>query len=154
MDAGVLAATVAGTVPTIATSAATAAAAAERRRRLEEETMTSYSQKELNEDWEFKILHTAKGAFKNPERLREVLDEESRAGWVLVEKFDNSRIRLKRSPDARRNDLHLGIDPWRSYVGQTSNQREAKIVLLIVGVLLAVVGIGLAVAIAFVGPPG
>ena len=147
MDAGVLAATVAGTVPTIATSAATAAAAAERRRRLEEETMTAYSQKELNENWEFKILHTARGEFKKPERLAEVLDEEAQAGWVLVEKFDNSRIRLKRSPDARQNDQYLGIDPWRSYVGQTSRQRDAKVVAG--GVAVLVLGIFAVFLIAF-----
>jgi len=148
MNAGAIAAT------TVPTGVATAAAEAERRRKWEEEVLTAYSQSELNQDWEFKILHSARGAFKDPQWLREVLDEEARAGWVLVEKFDNSRVRLKRSPDARHNDSHLGVDPWRSYVGPTSNQRDAKIAMLVVGLLLAGVGVFLAVLIRFVGLPG
>ena len=35
--------------------------------------------------------------FRNPAKMRAILDEENRrGGWVLVEKFDNHRIRLKR----------------------------------------------------------
>ena len=116
--------------------------------------MTAYSQKELNENWEFKILRSARGEFKKPERLAEVLDEEARSGWVLVEKFDDNRIRLKRSPDASHNESHLDIDPWRSYVGPTSSQREAKIAMLVVGLLLAAVGAFLADMIAVGRPPG
>ena len=136
-----------GAAPALATGAVTAAADAKRRRNQEEEVLTAYSQKELNENWEFKILHTARGEFKKPERLAEVLDEEAQAGWVLVEKFDNSRIRLKRSPDARQNDQYLGIDPWRSYVGQTSRQRDAKVVAG--GVAVLVLGIFAVFLIAF-----
>ena len=146
MDPGSIAATTA--MSTAATSAATAAAAAaEHRRKWEEEALTAYSQKDLDQDWDFKILHSARGAFKNPERLREVLDEEAQAGWVLVEKFDNSRIRLKRSPDSRRNDFDLSIDPWRSYAGPASNQRDTKIAMLLVCLLAAGVGIFLTVLI-------
>jgi len=45
---------------------AAAAAAAKRRREAEEEHMTPYSPRDLAEDWEFKILRSATGAFKNP----------------------------------------------------------------------------------------
>ncbi len=149
MDPGLIAAT------TMSTGMAAAAAAAEdRRRKMEEVSLTAYNQKELDENWEFKILHTARGAFKDPQRLRAVLDEEAQAGWGLVEKFDNSRVRLKRSPDARRNDLSLGFDPWRSYVGPQNSERNSKFIALIVCLLLAVAGVLLAVLISFVGPPG
>ena len=149
MNPGTIAATTASTQ-----AATAAAAAAERRRKWEEEVLTTYSQNELNQDWEFKILHSARGAFRDPQRLREVLDEEARAGWVLLEKFDNSRIRLKRSPDGRHDDSHLGIDPWRSFVGSASGQRDARTAILIAGLLLAGVAVFLAVLIGFAGPPG
>lgn len=58
--------------------------------------MTGYTGTDLSEGWEFKILRSATGAFRKPNLLRQILDEESRAGWVLVEKFDSQRIRLKR----------------------------------------------------------
>jgi hypothetical protein len=105
-----------------ANTAAAAAARAKRLREEEEQGMTSYEPHDLAEDWEFKILRSMTGAFKNPQKMREVLDEESRAGWVLVEKFDNGRLRLKRPASARQNDQLLSIDPYRTYVGYTETQ--------------------------------
>ena len=78
-------------------SAAAAAAAAERARRQEEEEMTGYQSADLANDWEFKILRSVRGEFKRPDRMRQILSEEAQAGWVLVEKFDNSRLRAKAS---------------------------------------------------------
>ena len=52
-------------------AAAGAAAAMARRKREEEESMTGYSHADLAGDWEFKILRSATGAFRNPERFRE-----------------------------------------------------------------------------------
>ena len=97
-------------------AAAGAAAQAEqlRRQQEEEEEMTPYSQNDLAEDWEFKILRSQYGLFGYPERLKEILAEESQAGWVLVEKFDNQRIRLKRPAEAKRNDHLLDFDPYRT----------------------------------------
>lgn len=119
------------------TTAAAAAADAKRRRNLEEELLTAYSEKTLADDWEFKILRSARGLFKEPERLREVLEEEARAGWIMVEKFDNSRIRLKRPPEARQHNRHLGFDPRRSYIGPSQGQREAKAAILIGVIVLS-----------------
>jgi hypothetical protein len=89
-------------------------AAARRRREREEELMTTYTPKDLAEGWEFKILRSTISGFRRPERLRAVLEEEARAGWTLVEKFDNCRIRLKRPSDARKNDASLDQDPYRT----------------------------------------
>ena len=102
-----------------ATGGAAAAAAAEQLRRREEEEMTSYSPKELAEDWEFKIVRSNTAAFRNPAKLRAVLDQERRGGWVLVEKFDNARIRLKRPAAAKavEQDFADGYDPYRTEVG-------------------------------------
>jgi hypothetical protein len=100
-------------------AAASAAAAAERNRLLaqEEEEMTPYSTTDLAQDWEFKIVRSAMGRFGNPAFLQKVLAEEARAGWVLVEKFDNARIRLKRSSAARERDGKLDFDPYRTEAG-------------------------------------
>ena len=59
-----------------------AAAAAAELQRQEEEEMTSYTPKDLAEDWEFKILRSNFGTFRRPEKLQAVLDEESRGGWT------------------------------------------------------------------------
>ena len=79
--------------------------------------MTSYAPEELASGWEFKIVRSATGAFKQTEFLQRVLEEEKRAGWTMVEKFDNSRVRLKRPASARASDGSAGIDAYRSHVG-------------------------------------
>ena len=114
---------------------AAAAAAAERQRQMrrEEEEMTPYTADDLAQDWEFKILRSATGAFKLPKKMQQALEEESRAGWVLVEKFDNTRIRLKRRAKARERDGNLNFDPYRTFIGPSPN----TIALLIAGVILA-----------------
>ena len=67
---------------------AAAAAAKRRREQREEEEMTGYTPEELASVSEFKILHSATSAFRRPEFLRQVLDEEKEAGWALVEKLE------------------------------------------------------------------
>jgi len=115
--------------------AAAAAAAEQRRMREEEEEMTSYTAGDLSQDWEFKILRSATGGFRNPEFLRRALEEEGRAGWVLVEKFDNSRVRLKRPAKARELDGKLNTDPYRTNVGMS----DVSIALTVVGIALTFV---------------
>jgi hypothetical protein len=115
-------------------SAGAAAAAAIRRQRQEEEEMTPYSDKDLADGWEFKILRSNTGAFRSPASLRKYLEEEGRAGWVLVEKFDNGRLRLKRPASARGADAELDFDPYRTQVGLS----DAGMVFVIVGAILAV----------------
>ena len=69
-------------------------AAQEQRRRdqEEEEEMTRYSTDELDDNWEFKIVRSETGAFRRPEVFQSLLQEESIAGWELVEKLDNRRM--------------------------------------------------------------
>jgi hypothetical protein len=97
-------------------AAAAAAAAAEQQRR-EEEEMTTYTDADLQGDWEFKIVRCNTAAFKNPEVLQQVCEEEARAGWVLLEKFDNQRLRFKRPVSARAGDAALDFDPYRTHYG-------------------------------------
>jgi hypothetical protein len=120
-------------------TAAAAAAERERQRRQEEEEMTPYTSQDLGQDWEFKILRWATGAFKKPEQLRRFLEEEARAGWVLVEKFDDSRLRLKRPAKARDFDGKLDVDPYRTYVGMSPNATALMIIGITLGVMLAAI---------------
>jgi len=114
--------------------AAAAAAAEARRRREEEEEMTGYRPEDL-EGYEFKILRSTMARFGNPEKLRAALAEEAEAGWELVEKFDHSRIRLKRSVAWREKDAHLPRDPYRTYVGLSENRLALTIVVAVLGVI-------------------
>jgi hypothetical protein len=105
----------------IATGASAAAAAAAQRQleQQEEEEMTTYRPQDLAENWEFKILRSNTNAFRKPEVLRAILEEEKRGGWILVEKFDDARIRLKRPAGTKvvEEDLASGYDPYRTTVG-------------------------------------
>jgi hypothetical protein len=103
-----------------ATSGAVAAAAAYKQMiDEEEEIMTKYSPEEL-EKWEFKILRSNFGSFGNLQTLQQVLEEEKQAGWELVEKFDNTRLRFKRRIEERSHDSSRTIDPYRSTHGAGS----------------------------------
>ena len=100
--------------------AASAAAAAAQRRAEEEERMENYSTDDLQNDWEFKIVRGNQEAFRNHAIFTKLVDEEKQAGWVLLEKFDNSRIRFKRQRAKQAHDEQLisqGIDPYRTQYG-------------------------------------
>mgnify|MGYP001170654549 FL=1 len=63
--------------------------------------------------WEYKILRSPRKRFKDLEFQRRVLAEDAVAGWSLLEKFDNTRLRLKRPIAAREHDELLDFDPYR-----------------------------------------
>ena len=118
------------------------AAAAARKRALkdqeEEEKMTQYEPQDLRDDWEFKIVRSATGAFRRQETLRQLIDEEAQSGWVFLEKLDDSRVRFKRSTGARYRDALLpdGVDPYRTRYGRGSKAPAAMLAMM-VGLLLA-----------------
>ena len=101
--------------------------------------MSGYTPEELAQGWEFKFLRSATGAFKHADFLRQALAEEARAGWTLVEKFDNSRIRLKRPATARAGDAGLGFDPYRTHIGISENRLGLLIAASVMGGMLIVV---------------
>jgi len=80
----------------------------------EEEGMTPYSAKELAEGWEFKIIRSPRKLFGQQEYRERVLAEERRAGWVLVEVFDDGRIRLRRRRPSGVSEQIDGYDPYRT----------------------------------------
>lgn len=125
-------------------SAAAAAAAAKRRMEEEEEQMTSYSDEDLNDDWEFKIVRANRGVFNKPQTLQKLIEEESQAGWVFLEKFDGSRIRFKRRRSTRANDAQLiasGIDPYRTHYGLSQTVYGLVVVVVTLVVTLGIMGL-------------
>lgn len=114
-----------------------AAQEALKKRKAEEEEMTPYTSSDLKEDWEFKIMRSATGEFKKPEVVEMLKATEAQAGWKMVEKFDDNRIRFKRSGDAFKKDATLppGIDPYRTQYGMSEGGLAFRIILVCFGVL-------------------
>ena len=89
-------------------------------------------------------MRSATGGFRDPVWLHGILQEEARAGWTIVEKFDDNRIRLKRPAKARAGDATLGFDVYRTWVG-TSQSRLVLYILIGVfgslGIIAAVIAV-------------
>jgi hypothetical protein len=117
--------------------ATAAAAAAARKLREEEENLTTYTPEDLAGDWEFKIVRSTGTPFHRPETLQRLVEEEAAAGWVLVEKFDDSRVRFKRPSSARERDYLLPpeVDPYRTQYGVS----EGTVGMVVVGVMVLVI---------------
>jgi hypothetical protein len=109
----------------------------------EEEEMTRYTSEEMDSNWEFKIVRSESGAFRKPEVFQQLVQEESMAGWELLEKLDDRRVRFKRPSDARRRDATLppGYDPYRTQYGSA----VARTIILIAVALLLAAGVGAAI---------
>jgi hypothetical protein len=85
--------------------------------------------------WEFKILRSESDLFSSPVVLQQACDEEAIAGWILLEKLDDRRLRFKR-PIAMREVIDpqtLGFDPYRSVYG--ASHRWKQRLILAIGVL-------------------
>ena len=96
---------------------------------------------------EYKIIRSTTGAFKNPAKFRAVLEEEARAGWDLLEKLDDARVRLRRSVSWRQKDGELSQDPYRTKVGMSETALALWIVFgalagsaLLFGLITALLG--------------
>ncbi len=71
--------------------------------------------------WEFKIVRANRNLFRDPAVLQSLCDEEAEAGWIMLEKFDDCRVRFKR-PIALREVIKaefLNYDPYRCYYGSS-----------------------------------
>ena len=101
------------------TAAIHAAQEAAKAKQEEEEFMTTYRNTDLTEEWEFKIVRSASAAFKKPAVLQQVIEQEKLAGWTLLEKFDDNRLRFKRPASMRKKDAMLprDVDPYLTQYG-------------------------------------
>ncbi|MEA5476097.1 hypothetical protein VB774_00540 [Pseudanabaena galeata UHCC 0370] len=91
-----------------------------RREEVEEENLTRYESNTSSDQpkgWEFKILRTSSGGFRSRKVLNKVCAEESQAGWILLEKLDDHRLRFRRPITARDRDNQCKIDPYRTHYG-------------------------------------
>jgi hypothetical protein len=124
----------------IPSTAGHAAAARIAQQQKEEEEMAKYGSEDLN-GWEFKIVRSGSGKFRKQEEIQKLCQEEARAGWEMLEKFDDYRIRFKRKTEMRSSDTHQQIDPYRTHVGMNPNLVGPVIAiamaLLIAGIALA-----------------
>jgi len=69
---------------------------------------------------EYKIIQAQTPLFSDTARMHEILAQEAKAGWQLLEKEDNYRIKLQRNISHRDNDKNLDFDAYRSTVGVSS----------------------------------
>ena len=93
-----------------------------RREEVEEENLTRYESNTSSDQpkgWEFKILRTRSGGFRSRKILSRVCAEEAQAGWILLEKLDNHRLRFRRPVTARDRDMQCKIDPYRTHYGMS-----------------------------------
>ena len=123
-----------------AVTAGAAAAAAARRMHQEEEDMTDYKTNDLD-GWEFNIIRTNTAKFRKFEAIQKLCQEEAKAGWEMLEKFDDYRIRFKRRVDKRSGDRYLEIDPYRTHLGLG----QGKIVIAIIAASFLLVGVFIAI---------
>ena len=96
----------------------------------EEEDNTRYTEDDLMQDWEFKIVRCSRPAFSRRPFLDKVLAEEAVAGWQLVELLDGQRIRLKRPISSRVGDAALpeSCNPYRlEVVDPITSAKERRI---------------------------
>ena len=111
--------------------------------------MTQYSPEELSDGWEFKIVRSNLERFGKPAVLRRLIEEEARAGWVMLEKFDNGRVRFKRPVSARQRDdlLPPEVDPYRTNYGGSASAGLTVMLVLGLVILFAVLAVGGAVVL-------
>ena len=88
---------------------------------------------------EYKTVQAQTPLFADTKKMHEILLEEAKTGWDLLEKEDNYRIKLQRSIDNRSKDGNSAIDPYRTTVGVSSvltYGMTALATILIVSVIL------------------
>ncbi|MBD2186568.1 hypothetical protein [Pseudanabaena mucicola] len=109
-----------------------------RREEVEEENLTRYESNTSSDQpkgWEFKILRTSSGGFRNRKVLNRVCAEESQSGWILLEKLDNHRLRFRRPISARERDHQAKIDPYRSHYGISESVETWTTILVILAIM-------------------
>lgn len=92
---------------------------------------------------EYKIIQATTPHFAKHAQLTKVLTEEAQAGWQLVEKFDNFKIRLQREISHREQDSGRNIDPYRCHVGPSNWITYSAAALATAAVVLVILrGVG------------
>jgi len=109
-----------------------------RREEVEEENLTRYESNTSSDQpkgWEFKILRTSSGGFRSRRVLSKVCAEESQAGWILLEKLDDQRLRLRRPVTARDRDGQCQIDPYRTRYGLAESVETWATIIVLLAIM-------------------
>lgn len=71
--------------------------------------------------WEFKIVRGSRDLFRNPAIFQKLCQEEAMAGWIMLEKLDDRRVRFKRLIVLRDvlDGSQLSYDPYRCHYGSS-----------------------------------
>jgi hypothetical protein len=71
--------------------------------------------------WEFKVVRASRDLFRKPAIFQKLCQEEALAGWIMLEKLDDRRVRFKRLIALRDvfNASQLSYDPYRCYYGSS-----------------------------------
>ena len=100
--------------------------------------MTNYGPDDLHRDWEFKIVRANRPLFRKPKHLNRLLEQEARAGWTMIEKFDDQRVRFKRLRQIGLDHPRPpgGIDPYRAHYGLSPETFKALVMVTVLGATL------------------
>ena len=103
--------------------------------------MTDYQPDDLRRDWEFKIVRANRPLFRKPKHLNRLLEQEARAGWTMIEKFDDQRIRFKRLRQIGLDHPRPpdGIDPYRAHYGLSPGAFSALMLITVLGLTLGLI---------------
>ena len=116
-----------------------------RREEVEEENLTRYesnTSSDQHKGWEFKILRTSSGGFRGRKILHKVCSEESQAGWILLEKLDDHRLRFRRPITARDRDNQCKIDPYRTRYGIAESVETWTTIIVLLAIMSGVAVLG------------
>ena len=84
---------------------------------------------------EYKVIQSLTPMFSDTAKMHEILDEEAKAGWRLLAKEDNYRLKLQRDISNRANDANLDLDAYRTTVGVSSTVTKGATALLTVAIV-------------------
>lgn len=84
---------------------------------------------------EYKVIQSQTPMFSDTAKMHEILDEEAKAGWRLLAKEDNYRLKLQRDISNRANDVDLDLDAYRTTVGVSSTVTKGATALLTVAIV-------------------
>ena len=116
-----------------------------RREEVEEENLTRYESNTSSDQpkgWEFKILRTSSGGFRGRKILNKVCAEESQAGWILLEKLDDHRLRFRRPITARDRDNQCKIDPYRTRYGIAESVETWTTIIVLLAIMSGAAALG------------
>ncbi len=94
----------------------------------------------FDHNWEYKIVRARNGEFGQRSHLNTLLQQEALSGWEIVEKYNDSQIRLKRPRAARAWDPALPphVDPYRTVYSAPAENSSIYLLVLTISLIFIV----------------